>query len=163
MNPLLKGNDWAPARKRLTLPYLFNPTGRFGEGSPRQWQTVRLYVYDERAVQFASQLKPSARKELEITDLNNLYLEEGSLTVELLGRGYAWLDTGTHSAVLAASQFVKTIEDRQGLKIACPEEVAYQCGYIDARQVRNLAEPLRSSGYGEYLLSILDQGPIPEA
>ena len=100
-------------------------------------------------------LKPSARGELEITDVNSWYLQQGELEVELLGRGTAWLDTGTHDALLQASLFVQTIEQRQGLKIACPEEIAYRMGYIDAGQVERLAEPLRKSAYGQYLLRML--------
>ena len=117
-----------------------------------------LYFYDERAPEFARGLKPSKRGELEITDLNRLYLEDGSLSVERLGRGYAWLDTGTHQSLQEASNFIETIENRQGLKIACPEEIAFQQGWIDAAQVRKLAEPLLKSGYGQYLLDLLKRG-----
>jgi glucose-1-phosphate thymidylyltransferase len=116
-----------------------------------------LYFYDERAVSFAKSLKPSARGELEITDLNRRYLEAGDLRVETLGRGHAWLDTGTHESLLEASQFIETIERRQGLKIGCPEEIAFHKGWIDAAQLRALAEPLRNSGYGNYLLSLLQE------
>jgi glucose-1-phosphate thymidylyltransferase len=114
-----------------------------------------LYFYDERAVSFAKSLKPSTRGELEITDLNRRYLEAGDLRVETLGRGHAWLDTGTHESLLEASQFIETIERRQGLKIGCPEEIAFHKGWIDAAQLKALAEPLRNSGYGNYLLSLL--------
>jgi len=114
-----------------------------------------LYFYDNQVIDFARHLKPSGRDELEITDLNRLYLDQGQLNMELLGRGSAWLDTGTHDNLLEASQFVQTIEKRQGLKIACPEEIAYQRGYITADELAKLAEPLRKSGYGEYLLSLL--------
>ncbi|MBT8041309.1 MAG: glucose-1-phosphate thymidylyltransferase RfbA [Xanthomonadales bacterium] len=114
-----------------------------------------LYFYDGRASEIARGLKPSERGELEITDLNRVYLEDGSLSVERLGRGYAWLDTGTHESLQEASNFIETIEHRQGLKIACPEEVAYLMGFIDADQVRRLAEPLRKSGYGDYLVDLL--------
>jgi glucose-1-phosphate thymidylyltransferase len=114
-----------------------------------------LYFYDERACTFAHSLKPSARGELEITDLNRCYLEDGSLHLERLGRGYAWLDTGTHESLQQAANFIETIEARQGLKVACPEEIAFQQGWIDAAQVLRLAEPLRSSGYGEYLASLV--------
>jgi glucose-1-phosphate thymidylyltransferase len=100
-------------------------------------------------------IQPSARGELEITDLNRLYLERGDLAVEVLGRGTAWLDTGTQHSLLAASNFVETIEERQGFKVCCPEEIAYHMGYIDAHDLRRLAEPLASSGYGDYLLSLL--------
>lgn len=114
-----------------------------------------LYFYDNQVIDFARHLKPSARGELEITDLNRLYLEKGELSMEHLGRGSAWLDTGTHDNLLEASHFVQTIEKRQGLKIACPEEIAFQRGYITADELTKLAEPLRKSGYGEYLLSLL--------
>ncbi|WP_335685673.1 glucose-1-phosphate thymidylyltransferase RfbA [Sneathiella sp.] len=115
-----------------------------------------LYFYDNQVIDFARHLKPSARGELEITDLNRLYLDRGELSMELLGRGSAWLDTGTYDNLLEASHFVQTIEKRQGLKVACPEEIAFQKGYISATELAALAEPLRKSGYGEYLLSLLD-------
>ena len=115
-----------------------------------------LYFYDERVVEFAKNLKPSARGELEITDINHLYLDDGSLNVEVLGRGAAWLDTGTHDSLIEAAQFVQIIERRQGLKICCPEEIAYKNGYIDAKQVAVLAENLGRSGYGEYLRVMLE-------
>ncbi len=115
-----------------------------------------LYFYDERVVEFAKNLKPSARGELEITDINRLYLDDGSLNVEVLGRGSAWLDTGTHDSLIEAAQFVQIIERRQGLKICCPEEIAYKNGYIDAKQVAVLAENLGRSGYGEYLRVMLE-------
>lgn len=118
-----------------------------------------LYFYDERVCQFARNLKPSARGELEITDLNRCYLEDGSLHLERLGRGYAWLDTGTHESLQQASSFIETIEARQGLKVACPEEIAYLQGWIDKGRVLELAEPLRNSGYGEYLVQLLERGP----
>ena len=114
-----------------------------------------LYFYDNRAVEFAASLKPSARGELEITDLNRCYLERGELTVEIMGRGYAWLDTGTHTSLLEASQFIQTIERRQGLKIACPEEIAFRQGWIDATQVARLARALGKSEYGEYLARMI--------
>lgn len=114
-----------------------------------------LYFYDRRVVEMAERVRPSTRGELEITDLNRLYLEEGGLRVQVMGRGFAWLDTGTHDSLLQASQFVQTVEDRQGLKIACVEEVAYQMGFINAEQLATLAEPLKKSGYGSYLLSLL--------
>ena len=117
-----------------------------------------LYFYDNRVLEVARGLQPSARGELEITDVNTGYLRRGELEVELLGRGTAWLDTGTHDALLQASLFVQTIEQRQGLKIACPEEIAYRMGYIDAAQVERLAEPLRKSAYGEYLHRMLREG-----
>tara|TARA_R110000824_G_scaffold336_7_gene2152 strand:+ start:56104 stop:56982 length:879 start_codon:yes stop_codon:yes gene_type:complete len=116
-----------------------------------------LYFYDNRVIEVAKNLKPSVRGELEITDVNRHYLEAGELNVEILGRGAAWLDTGTHDNLLAASVFVQTIEERQGLKIACPEEIAYHMKYINAEQLQALAEPLRKSGYGEYLFQVLNE------
>ena len=117
-----------------------------------------LYFYDGRAPEFAAQLKPSARGELEITDLNRCYLDEGSLRLEKLGRGHAWLDTGTHESLLQAGNFIETIEQRQGLRVSCPEEIAYQNGWISADQLRALATPLSKNGYGQYLLSLLELG-----
>ncbi|NMR23958.1 glucose-1-phosphate thymidylyltransferase RfbA [Pseudoalteromonas sp. NEC-BIFX-2020_015] len=116
-----------------------------------------LYFFDNDVVDFAKEVKPSARGELEITDLIERYLAAGTLNVEIMGRGTAWLDTGTHDSLLQAAQFIETIEKRQGLKVNCPEEVAYRMGYIDDVQLKQLAEPLRKSGYGEYLLSLLSQ------
>jgi glucose-1-phosphate thymidylyltransferase len=121
------------------------------------YAVVGLYFYDSRVVGIAKSVKPSWRGELEITDVNNVYLKEGKLSVMLMGRGYAWLDTGTHDSLVDATQFVKTIEDRQGLKVACVEEIAYRMKYIDAQQLERAAEPLKKSGYGEYLLRLLDQ------
>lgn len=117
-----------------------------------------LYFYDSRVVEMAKNLKPSARGELEITDINRLYLNDGSLRVEVIGRGAAWLDTGTHDSLLEASQFVQIIEHRQGLKICCPEEIAYSNGFIDADQLAAAADRLGKSGYGDYLRSILAAG-----
>jgi glucose-1-phosphate thymidylyltransferase len=114
-----------------------------------------LYYYDNRVVDFAKEVKPSQRGELEITDLNNLYLKDDSLKVELMGRGSAWLDTGTLDSLLDAANFVAAIEKRQGLKVCCPEEVAYRMGYIDAEKLASLAAPLRKSGYGDYLLKVI--------
>ena len=118
-----------------------------------------LYFYDGRASQFARKLQPSPRGELEITDLNRCYLEDGSLHLERLGRGYAWLDTGTHESLQQASSFIETIEARQGLKVACPEEIAFLHGWIDQEQLLALAEPLHNSGYGGYLVQVLERGP----
>ncbi|WP_250633176.1 glucose-1-phosphate thymidylyltransferase RfbA [Pinirhizobacter soli] len=119
-----------------------------------------LYFYDGRASSFASKLKPSVRGELEITDLNRCYLDEGSLHLEQLGRGYAWLDTGTHESLIEASNYIETIENRQGLKVCCPEEIAFLHGWIDAVQLRELARPLEKTGYGQYLLRLIDQGVV---
>lgn len=122
---------------------------------PSNYAVTGIYFYDDRAAQMARSIKPSARGELEITDLNRAYLREGNLNVERLGRGTAWLDTGTHNSLLDAGVFVRIIEERQGLKVACVEEVAWRMGFIDAAQLKELASPLQKSGYGEYLLRIL--------
>jgi glucose-1-phosphate thymidylyltransferase len=164
----------ASARKRgaTVFAYPVNDPQRYGvvefdgkgravslEEKPKKpksrYAVVGLYFYDNRVVKVAEGLKPSARGELEITDVNRKYLERGELEVVPMGRGYAWLDTGTHESLLEASHFIETIEKRQGLKVACPEEIAYRQGYISARQLKALAKPLARSGYGEYLLRVL--------
>jgi glucose-1-phosphate thymidylyltransferase len=118
-----------------------------------------LYFYDNDVVSIAKSVRPSARGELEITDVNKAYLTRGDLVVEQLGRGFAWLDTGTHESLLAAANFVQVVEQRQGLKISCPEEIAYRMGYIDAAQLTRLAGPMAKNGYGQYLLELLKQTP----
>lgn len=123
--------------------------------SRSNYAVTGLYFYDEQVSAIARTLKPSARGELEITDLNRIYMEMGKLHVEIMGRGYAWLDTGTHESLLDASQFIATIEHRQGLKVSCPEEIAFRKGWIDASQLEALAAPLRKNGYGQYLLRVL--------
>ena len=115
-----------------------------------------LYFYDKQVCDIAAGISPSPRGELEITDVNRVYLERGELNVELMGRGMAWLDTGTHQSLLEAGQFIATIENRQGLKVACPEEIAYRKGYIDAAKLEQLAQPLKKNTYGQYLLRLLD-------
>ncbi len=120
-----------------------------------------LYFYDNKVIGYAESLKPSARGELEITDINNLYMEAGNLKVEKLGRGTAWLDTGTHESLMQAANFIETIESRQGLKICCPEEIAYRNKWIDSRQLCLLAEPLIKNNYGQYLINLIEQG-LPE-
>jgi len=164
----------AAARKRgaTVFAYPVNEPQRYGvvefdargravslEEKPKKpksrYAVVGLYFYDNRVVKVAEGLKPSARGELEITDVNRRYLEWGALEVVPMGRGYAWLDTGTHESLLEASHFIETIEKRQGLKVACPEEIAYRQGYISARQLKALARPLARSGYGEYLQRVL--------
>ena len=133
------------------------------EEKPKQprshYAVTGLYFYDNRVVDVASRLKPSARGELEITDVNLVYLHEAALHVERMGRGIAWLDTGTHEALLQASNFIQAIEERQGLKVACVEEIAYRMGYISAEDVRRIATVMEKSGYGQYLLSMLEQPP----
>lgn len=123
---------------------------------PRSHYAVTgLYFYDNRVCDIAADIKPSPRGELEITDVNSRYLADGALNVEIMGRGYAWLDTGTHDSLIEAASFIATLQKRQGLVVACPEEIAYRRRWIDAEQVRKLAQPLSKSGYGNYLLNIL--------
>jgi glucose-1-phosphate thymidylyltransferase len=131
------------------------------EEKPKQpkssYAVTGLYFYDQQVVDLAKSLEPSLRGELEITDLNSIYLEQGQLNVEVMGRGYAWLDTGTHESLLDASQFIATLENRQGLKVACPEEIAFRQQWIDAAQLETLAQPLTKNGYGQYLLRVLKE------
>lgn len=131
------------------------------EEKPKQpksnYAVTGLYFYDQQVAQLAKNLKPSPRGELEITDLNRLYLEQGQLNVEIMGRGYAWLDTGTHESLLEASQFIATLENRQGLKVACPEEIAFRQQWINAEQLERLAQPLLKNGYGKYMMQLLKE------
>lgn len=151
---------------RVTNPQAFGVVEFDGEGTavsieekpaaPKSnYAVTGLYFYDETVVDRARDLRPSARGELEITDLNRLYLDEGSMSVELMGRGFAWLDTGTHASLLDAATYVRITEERQGFKIACPEEIAWRQGFIDDARLEEIAQPLRKSGYGDYLLQLL--------
>ncbi len=130
------------------------------ENPKSNYVVTGLYFYDNDVIEIAKNIKPSHRGELEITDVNKVYLERGDLNVEVMGRGYAWLDTGTHASLLQASNFIQVMEERQGLKIACPEEIAFMKGFIDAAQVEKLANHLLKSGYGQYLMSLLKQDRI---
>lgn len=122
-----------------------------------RYAVTGLYFYDNGVIDIAKSIKPSTRGELEITDVNRIYLEQQQLDVQMMGRGYAWLDTGTHESMLEAGQFIHTIEQRQGLKVACPEEIAYRCGYIDAQMLKRLAAPLTKTSYGRYLLWLIEE------
>ncbi len=174
----LLGNAGARAEGATVFAYHVHDPERYGvaefdgsgkvislEEKPKQpksnYAVTGLYFYDGQVVELAKNLKPSARGELEITDLNRCYLERGQLSVEIMGRGYAWLDTGTHESMLEASQFIATLEKRQGLKVACPEEISWRQGWIDARQLESLAAPLVKNGYGQYLQRLLKEAVIP--
>jgi len=174
----LLGNAGARAEGATVFAYHVHDPERYGvaefdgsgkvislEEKPKQpksnYAVTGLYFYDRQVVELAKNLKPSARGELEITDLNRCYLERGQLSVEVMGRGYAWLDTGTHESMLEASQFIATLEKRQGLKVACPEEISWRQGWIDAMQLETLAAPLAKNGYGQYLQRLLKEAVYP--
>lgn len=176
LQPLLKAAD-AQTHGATVFAYHVQDPERYGvaefdaqgkvlslEEKPKapksNYAVTGLYFYDGRASDFAAGLKPSPRGELEITDLNRCYLEADALHLEKMGRGYAWLDTGTHESLVEASSFIETIEKRQGLRVSCPEEIAYFNGWIDADQLRELARPLAKNGYGQYLLGLLEHGRV---
>ena len=169
--PLLKAADAQPSGATVFAYHVHDPE-RYGvvefdaqgravsiEEKPKQpkssYAVTGLYFYDPQVVDIARQIRPSARGELEITTVNQTYLQQGQLSVQTMGRGYAWLDTGTHDSLLEAGQFIATLERRQGLKIACPEEIAWRRGFINSEQLERLAQPLAKSGYGQYLLGLL--------
>ena len=173
LQPLLKAAD-AQTHGATVFAYHVQDPERYGvaefdaagkvlslEEKPAQpkshYAVTGLYFYDAHVVELAKALQPSPRGELEITDLNKLYLEKSALNVQLMGRGYAWLDTGTHDSLLEAGQFIATIEQRQGLKVACPEEIAWRGGWIDSEQLQRLAQPLAKNGYGQYLLRLMSE------
>ena len=140
----------------------FDPSGKAvdleekPENPMSRYAVTGLYFYDNKVIEIAKSIKPSARGELEITDLNKVYLQQGKLNVEVMGRGYAWLDTGTHDSLLSAANYMQVIEERQGLKVCCPEEIAYRQKFIDREQLARLAQPLQKSGYGNYLTGLLE-------
>ena len=146
----------------ISTPRAARPRSRKSRSTPKSnWAVTGLYFYDDQAPDIAASLKPSARGELEITDLNRVYLERGELNVEHMGRGFAWLDTGTPDSLLEAAEFVRTLETRQGFRIACPEEIAFRCGWISKEQLAGLADKLGKSAYGQYLQALLrDARPI---
>ncbi|MDR0934544.1 MAG: glucose-1-phosphate thymidylyltransferase RfbA [Burkholderiaceae bacterium] len=175
--PAMLGNAMSYVDGATIFAYHVNDPQRYGvvefgrdgvalslEEKPQQpksnYAVTGLYFYDRQVVELAKNLKPSARGELEITDLNRLYLNQGRLRVELMGRGYAWLDTGTHDSLLEAGQYIATLQNRQGLKVCCPEEIAFRQGWIDAARLEALARPLAANGYGKYLLRLAKEGII---
>jgi glucose-1-phosphate thymidylyltransferase len=150
-----QGRGATQRRERVRLPRARPGALRRGRVRCSAYAVTGLYFYDQQVCDIAADIRPSARGELEITDVNARYLAQGQLNVEIMGRGYAWLDTGTHDSLLEAGQFIATIERRQGLKVACPEEIAFRSGWIDAAQLQALAAPLAKSSYGQYLSRLL--------